>query len=373
MGEVIPKIRRPNPARTVKLSGSLTTAAAGRVTVALRQLVEVSPSPITLQIHNSGGEVEAFYQLVGTIETLQSGGKKCRVFTFAGKASSAAAYLLLAGHWAFVLPNAKVGLHGTRGTWPKDGKRLSREKALALAMRLDRENRTVARILSKHLVFRLAARQQELRPLSIQSLPHTPLAILKQLTSQLASRLDSVRAKRMLDESFDRLKIVLALSPHFPTQTRPTTTRQLAAREAKIFQSSIAYELAANRGKKWRLDGTAGAELLMDYLLAKDFLPGDHLKLARRLARRFSGNFLPAASIARYEKLLRKDPALGEAFLIKAALPGALGLWYFTLTLCHRLLTGEYTFSAQDAYWLGLVDEVLPAEPPPLDASRSSH
>jgi len=362
MGEVIPKIRRPDPARLVKVSGPLTVAAAGRVAIALRQLAQASAEPITLLIQSSGGEVEAFYQLIGTIDTLQLAGKKCRVFTVVRNAGSAAAYLLLAGHRAFALPAAKVGLHGTRSPLPKNGKPLSREKALAMAMRLDRENRTVARILAKHLIFRLAARQRELRSLSAHSLPHAPAAMLKNLTQQLSVRLDSARAKRMLNESFERLKMILALSPRFPTEPRSTTHRSLATGEARAFQMAIAFELEANRGEKWRLDGIAGAELLMDYLLAKDFLPGDHLKLVRRIAKNFSQNFLTNFAATRYEKLKQQDLTQAEAYLIKAALPGALGLWYFTMTLCHRLLTGEHTFTAQDAYWLGLVDEVLPAE-----------
>jgi ATP-dependent protease ClpP protease subunit len=359
MGEVIPKIHRPDPARTVKLSGRLTIAAAGRLGTAIGRLAQASPAPITLHIHSGGGEVDAFYQLAGVLETLRTDGKTCRVFTVASHARSAAAYLLLAGHRAFALPNAKLCLHGTRGVLPKGGKPLSREKAFAIAMRLDRENRSVARTLAKRLVFRLAARQRELRTGHAGASAKKPMADLEKLTRQLAARLTSDGARRLLHESFERLKLVFALSPQFPIQT---PFRRLATREAKVFQAAIAYELAAHRGKEWRLDATAGTELLMDYLIARDFLSGDHLKLARRLARRFGPDFLPRAASAHYEKLRLQSPAQAEAFLLKAALPGALGLWYFTMTLCHRLLAGDHTFSAQDAYWLGLVDAVLTDE-----------
>jgi len=368
MGEVIPKIHRPGPARLVKLSGPLTVASATRVATALRQLATASAEPITLLIQSSGGEVEAFYQLMGTIDTLQNGGKKCRVFTVARKTGSAASYLLLAGHRAYALPDSKIGLHGTYGRWDKVGKRLSREKALALAVRLDRENRSVARMLAKHIIFRLATRQQELCSLDPRSSPHAPPAMLKHLTNQLSKRLESDRAQRLLNESYERLKFVLALSPHFPAEAQPATPRSLATVEARVFQKAIAFELEANRDDNWRLDGIAGAELLMDYLLVKDFLSGDHLKLCRRIARKFGRNFLSNAAAIRHERLKQQNLTHAETFLIKSALPGALSLWYFAMTLCQRLLSGEHAFSAHDAFWLGLVDEVLPAGFPPLDA-----
>jgi len=363
MGAVIPKIRRPDPARMVKVTGPLTMAAAGRVAAAVRQLAQSSAAPITLHIRSGGGEVAAFYQLAGEFDTLRCQGKKCRVFTLAHEARSAAAYLLLAGHRAYALPHTKVGLHGTRGALPKNGKLVSRETALAIAMHLDRENRTVARILSKHLILRLAARRRELLASSAPPPGKTPRDQMENFTLSLAAQLDSKQAQRLLHQSFERLKLIFALSPLFLHQPHPSGPRTLAAREVKIFQAALAYEFADNRGTKWRLGPTAGAELLMDYLLAKDFLPGDHLKLVRRLARRFGRDFLSKSAIAQYERLQCQSPSRAEKFLINAALPDALGLWYFTLTLCHRLLAGDLTFSAQDAYWLGLVDEVLPAEP----------
>jgi ATP-dependent protease ClpP protease subunit len=364
MGEVIPKIRRPDPARTVKVSGPLTVPAAERVAAALHQLAQESPAPITLDIRSSGGEAAAFYHLAAVLASLSTKGKKCRIYTVAHDARSAAAYLAVVGHRAFALPNTKLGLHGTRGVLPKNGKPLTRETALATAMHLDRENRLIARILAKHLVFRLAVRQRELRAGTSISRAKDPLAILENLTRQLSEQLKSARARRVLNESFERCKLVCALSPLFSSPGPLANSRTLAAQEVKIFQAAIAYEFAANRGKKWRLDATAGTELLMDYLLAKDFLQGEHWKLAHRLARRFGQNFLTATDSSRYVRLLQQDPVKAEALLIKSALPGALGLWYFTMTLCHRLLMGEHSFSAQDAYWLGLVDEVLPAEPP---------
>jgi hypothetical protein len=234
-----------------------------------------------------------------------------------------------------------------------------------MAMRLDRENRSVARILAKRLIFRVAARQRELRPAHARPELQTPLASLEMLTGSITKRLASADARRLLHESFARLQLVFALSISFSTQARPGSTRSMVTREARIFQKAIAYEVAANRGKDWHLDATAGAELLMDYLLAKDFLPGGHLKLAERIARKFGRDFLSASAAKVYARLEQKSPTRADAFLIKTTLPHALGLWYFTMTLCHRLLAGDYDFNAQDAYWLGLVDEVLPAEPPP--------
>jgi len=369
MGEVIPKIIRPGPARTVKISGPLTMAAAKRAAAALRRLAQASTEPIALHIQSGGGEVEAFYHLAGVMENLRVKGKRCKVFTVARNTRSAATFLLLAGHRAYALPKAQLGLHGTRSSLPKNRQAFTRETALALAMRLDRENRSIARLIAKHMIFRMAARQRELRQGRVRPPTQTPLKSLGKLTGQIAKKLASPDAQRVLRESFERLKLVLALSTSFPLESQLDPPRILGAKEAKIFQDAIAYELAANRRKNWRLDATAGAELLMDYLLAKDFLPGGHLKLAERVARKYGRDFLSTSDTKVYAHLERQSPIQADAFLIKTTLPQALGLWYFTMTLCHRLLAGAYDLSAHDAYWLGLVDEVLTAESPSIAIS----
>lgn len=35
------------------------------------------------------------------------------------------------------------------------------------------------------------------------------------------------------------------------------------------------------------------------------------------------------------------------------------GLWSFSITLCRELTSGEHPISPEDAWWLGLIDEVL--------------
>ena len=41
-------------------------------------------------------------------------------------------------------------------------------------------------------------------------------------------------------------------------------------------------------------------------------------------------------------------------------------LWYFVVALCRLLQQGENRLTAVDAYWLGLVDEVVGARLPSL-------
>ncbi len=48
-----------------------------------------------------------------------------------------------------------------------------------------------------------------------------------------------------------------------------------------------------------------------------------------------------------------------NALLVKKVRPTLEPMWSFFVALCHALQEGENELTARDAYWLGLVDEVM--------------
>jgi hypothetical protein len=144
-----------------------------------------------------------------------------------------------------------------------------------------------------------------------------------------------------------------------PLKKSANPNGNFTALEAKLFKATIAHEFKDNRLNEHGINSTIAAELMVDYLLASDLVRGDHWPLVRNLAESFGKDFLSEKESLRYAELQKMDPLKAKTYLTDKALPYSLGLWCFALTLCHRLFFGGHTLSAMDAYWLGLVDEVI--------------
>jgi hypothetical protein len=59
-------------------------------------------------------------------------------------------------------------------------------------------------------------------------------------------------------------------------------------------------------------------------------------------------------------------------FLIKTVSPRLEPLWFFVVSLCRALQEGEYPMTPIEAYWAGLVDEVIGKDAPCLRARIES-
>jgi len=349
-----------DPSRRVKMHGALSKDRALRLSAEIKTLLEQSPDPITITIKSPGGKIEAFFELDELFNAPEPANADIKIITVAHRASSAAACLLVAGHVAYATRRARILFHGTRSK-PHNGiKILKREYALAMAMRLDRENRKVAGTLAKRVVARMAARYLELKPpAQSRFVQDNPWIFFKNFADALRPQLSSPRAEKLLYESLDRLKLILAVNRFYPARVPRQNSMSLAPLEARLCKAVIDYEAKARSSGDWSLDSTAAAELMMDYLLARDHLRGEHLATVRNLIRAVGPRFFSKAETKEYAKLKKTKPAKAEAYLLTRVMPCLLGFWYFASTLCHRLLSGENSLSATDAYWLGLVDEIL--------------
>ena len=78
----------------------------------------------------------------------------------------------------------------------------------------------------------------------------------------------------------------------------------------------------------------------------------------RKWSNKFGKYMLPAtADLAEIEAT--KDADEQAKKLVEKVTPVLEPLWSFFVALCHALQNGENELRAHDAYWLGLVDEVV--------------
>ncbi|HVU37311.1 MAG TPA: ATP-dependent Clp protease proteolytic subunit [Opitutales bacterium] len=342
------------------MHGALSRDRALRLAAEIKTLLEHSHEPITIAIKSSGGKVEAFFELETLFNAQDQANLNGQIITSARQAGSAAACLLVAGHFAYATRQARIFFHGTRFRPPVRLKMLKRENALALAMRLDRENRKVASMLAKRVVARMARRYLGLK-LSARNrfFPDRPWIFFKNFADAIRPQLSSRKAEKLLYESLDRLKLILAVKRYYPTSMRRINRTNFAPREASLCKAVVDYETNARESEDWSLDSTATAELMMDYLLARDHVRGEHLATIQNLTRGVGMRFFTTAENRKCAQLRKTDPAMADAYLLRTVMPRLLGFWYFASTLCHRLLSGENSLSAKDAYWLGLIDDIL--------------
>ncbi len=284
----------------------------------------------------------------------------CRIFTIASRASSAAANLLVVGHHACVFEDTTLHFHGVWCQRPIKRKMLRREQAMAIAMQLDKENRKTARRLAKRVSLRLAARYLLLRGSGkARASQGSPWPFFRKFTDKIGGRLISKESEQLLYESMERFKLIYSLAKFFPAELPRGKRRGLAQVEAKIFQAAISYELKTHLSPDWSIGPVIATEITMDYLLAREFVRGRINPLVNEITRIFGAGFLTATESLAYRNLLKEDTVKARIFLFQKARPYSLGFWCLALTLCHRLLSGESTLSAPDAFWLGLADEVL--------------
>ncbi|MBI4625148.1 MAG: hypothetical protein HY736_18255 [Verrucomicrobia bacterium] len=134
--------------------------------------------------------------------------------------------------------------------------------------------------------------------------------------------------------------------------------------QARILREILDYELKRkDRGQEWSLLEGGIDELRTDFLQLVDYLGGSHRDYLQQLVKDYGIVLLDATELAEYKQ---RGPELPETSVWLGALvePRMEEFWYFVICLCRRLQRGEHRLSANDAYWLGLVDEVLGANLP---------
>ena len=77
------------------------------------------------------------------------------------------------------------------------------------------------------------------------------------------------------------------------------------------------------------------------------------------MAKRYGITFLTHEEFSEYQAVNEKSEEDGLAWRISKVTPRLKPFWYFTVRLCQQLQEGENRMSSTDAYWLGIVDEVV--------------
>jgi ATP-dependent protease ClpP protease subunit len=347
---------RPNPARAIYIRGRFDQQLLDRLTPQILDLHSKGRRPITVYVDSGGGMVAVEEALLGLLSaTDQDGSPPCNVITVVTSfAGSAAADLVSAGDYAVAYPRAVLAYHGSRMS-VDDAITTETASTLTESLRLanDRHAMRLAERSAWRFIFRYVYLQNRFpqhraqRP-SIKTDLECFISILAETVSDNAKEILALSRKR-----FERYKDLVTF---FEKGLPKKPLYRVAEAEAIALKRMIEFELKRNKGPDWRLGDGGLIQITDDFILLSEYINTRESRPFREHCERWKRFFLTPAEQAAIAKLPTKDR---HSKVIEKLRPHIQPIWLFFVALCHILQERENTLTAPDAYWLGLIDEVI--------------
>jgi ATP-dependent protease ClpP protease subunit len=366
----IPDLRfRENPDRAIFLDGPIDAALAKALTPKIIKLRAESSEPITVYLDSPGGYIHYANNLLELLKSPNQDGQTCRLITVAlSHADSAAADFLCQGNYALAYPHSSLHFHGTRVGHSS----ITREEADALQEHLTRQNEFFATRLAKRVIHRqaflISAYRSELleKPSRKRSsgAGKAPSFITKYIV-RIADKL-SIGNKRILIDSLDELsgltQIIEFLSSNERNRNRIESKSKKSDRDTTILKLILDFYC---REKKELMKGGLTHDVLRlieaDFELHQNWFTKYGIE-AERLIREIGPHLLHLELLDEFRSITDEEQKL--EFLQRNVSSEVLTLWMFCFTIAKRLQREENELSAIDAYWTGLIDEVVGYDAP---------
>lgn len=351
---------RPNPSRAIYVHGMIDESLIHHLTPTILELQAKGRQPITVYIDSKGGNtraMETLLRLLGAPD--HDGAPSCRIITVVtSRAASGAADLLSSGDYAVAYPGSSILYHGVR-TSP--GLPVTVETASSLAESLKVSNDRFAMALAAksnwRFVFRYISSKQDFSqyrtPVNNPDLSDFDCFI------ELISEKLSPTAKKVMSRAKDRNQryeavVTFALKRALKASN---TTRRRAEFESIMLKGIIDFELKANRQATWNFRNGGLEQVSDDFFLLGEYLSNYESQHLKGLCSGYGDFFLTEDDHKEIEQLKAEEQ---EAKKIEKIKPQIRPIWVFFVALCHALQEGEdWGLTASDAFWLGLIDEVL--------------
>ncbi len=375
--------------RAIFVSGAIDGALVASLTPQIISLRRNCTEPISVFIDSVGGSVAAAEVIVGLLKTPDQNGRRCPINTIVtGFAASAAADLLAQGDYIIAYPHSQIHFHGTRTVG--DDEAITAEYARELQQSLLTDNRTAALKLAETVFDRLLGnysaladavrliRQEEskkLEPFAVLAgpidVPAFVIALSAHVHEPYSSRLidclyDACTFRSLLTEfrknKRDEASLPAVVLDAIKRRGSHASSGRRLENQVRLLIAFIARRIADNPG--WDLvnedfsdledhfrelatvaEGATPHELLDEVLQHKDILFSAKDRL---FFHQHTEDELDDPAVARKtDSIAARAEKKVESF------------WSFTITLCRYLNRGENPIAPEDAWWLGLVDEVI--------------
>ena len=279
-----------------------------------------------------------------------------------GVAASAAADLLAAGDYAIAYADSTIHCHGTR----EKHNELTVENLPQVEASLREENEYFAMKLASRM-FRRFATQALLLEVFKTNPPSTNVMAVGAEPGQILARIANNVAPQhgdLVKKAIERAERIRTLFSYV-TQNNPTDPKaDPIASDAQLLKLIVDFESSSLQARKTGGEAITGfgicdIDLIQDdFFNLKELLSGSYQKQALELSHQKGHYFLSVYEVKEFRQIPETEPSLRKKYLEERAAPKIFPLWYLVVSLCRLLQKGENEFTASDAWYFGLVDEV---------------
>jgi ATP-dependent protease ClpP protease subunit len=331
-----------------------------RVTPRIVALQNEGRDPITLYIDSRGGAVHFKNSLLRLLTASnQHFEGPCLLITVAmSLAASAAADLLSAGIYSLAYPDSLIMYHGVRRTADEV---LTEEQTYQLAHDLREGNKgfaiQLARDTEERFFFRFMSLYELLPAVKARGTITGGDTDLEAFLTLLAEK-TSESANEVLQKAYERYRRYAALiNCVVKNWTKAKKQKTFVELEVAQIKAIVDFEARKNKAQKgWRFETEGIHTLIGDFFLVNEFLGFFEGKRFRELVLRWGGFLLSAEETAELDKL---DGEAKDQKTVDIVGPRLRPVFSYFMALCHILQQGDNYLSAKDAFWLGLIDEVI--------------
>ncbi len=273
--------------------------------------------------------------------------------------ASAACDLLIAGDYALVYPHTTLLCHGVRRSG--EGLEVTRESAIDIAKNLATSNEQYALELANNaisrFIFRFAACRSlfdEIRKQPGQGDKSDIECFLEVIALHISQDLQVLLRNSYLDTlKTDNIDLRMNGKLH-QLGEMPASPIEF---EAMILHCIIEHDIdlaKLNPGWSFRTEGIQEFESKFSALLSSH---GEtHRKQIEKLVVRWGEFLLSEQEQQQYGGIEESER---EAWLSETVTPLLRSLWFFFIALARRLQQKDNYLTAEEAYWIGLVDEII--------------
>jgi ATP-dependent protease ClpP protease subunit len=376
--------------RAIFLQGIIDENLFRSLTPQILKLKEDISRPITIFIDSPGGSPVHASRILGLLRTVDYNGNRPELVTVAtGDAASAAADFLTQGDYIMAFRHASLHFHGTRTA----DSEITRDRADMIEAGLEWQDEEAARRLALGVFerfLRLYAkfadeiakfrRDHKSEAYEYDDLIGKGLVDIPALISVLSHKVGD-DANGLLTASLNemrRIKVILAIYKEFADHKidsailglvtsrikgeRKTCRMQLRVLEAVIASKLLEDEQLDIRAKSFQ---AIEADFRQVFSLAEGYFQDDLLDLLLKYKDVFIGGkngarikaMTTALTVEQFDR--SKDSRKQFDATIGRAYGKAEPLWQYVSTFCRLLNEGENEIEPEDAWHLGLIDEVI--------------
>lgn len=320
--------------------------------------------PITVYIDSPGGNVASAEVILKLLQaTNQDNDAPCRLITVVtSRAASAAADLLSSGNYAIAYPESTLLYHGVR-TPSLSG--ITVELAALLAESMKISNDRYAMALTRKSEWRFLFRFMGLRGKFADHRNSTGKPKLSELDCFVEMIRENIsnKAKPVIDQAFKRYQRYNDLITHF-LKVATRDKRFMAGggggraySEGVMLRGIINFEIASNKkNKDWTFQDGGLVRLTDDFYLLQEYFSSVASDQLKQVCGRWGQFVLTDEQKTELETIPEGEK---EGKTLEKVRPYFQPLWSFFVALCHALQEGENELTGLDAFWLGLIDEVI--------------